>query len=171
MSLLPKVSVYQDQMSTDSANKVGMEELTSREASNVITDILNADWQNWTPTLTWTGTTPLGLTTVAKYTQIGRTVFFQFQTARAATTNLITNSALTISLPVDPSTDAMSIPAEAYQLAYTGSTYTDMQGYIDTTTTGPSSIYHLIKFRNYVARIGGSIAEAIYINGFYPVED
>ena len=40
MSLLPKVSVYQDQMSTDAANKVGMEELTSRQAANVITDIL-----------------------------------------------------------------------------------------------------------------------------------
>ena len=169
MSLLPKVSVYQDQMSTDSANKVGMEELTSRNASNVITDILNAAWQDWTPTLTWTGTVPLGVTTVAKYTQVGATVYFKFQSARAATTNLITNSVLTISLPVDPEEDATVPPIAGLQLKYTSASYTDPGAYIDMTATGPAATTHLVKFRSLDPMLGGSTAYGMYLNGFYQV--
>jgi hypothetical protein len=44
-------------------------------------DALNYNaWQAWTPTITWGGTPPASLTTTARWTQVGKIVYFHFLT-------------------------------------------------------------------------------------------
>jgi hypothetical protein len=162
---LIKVSVYQDQMSTAATNKVGMEELEERNALNAVINVLNAEWTSYTPTLTFNQTSVAGLTTVGKYIQVGSTVFFKVQSVRAATTNLITNTTLQISLPVTPADDDSYPPVNALQLLYTSTAYQDPQAFIDMTSTAEAG--RVICFRKYDPAKGGSMAYAMYINGFY----
>ncbi len=57
-------------------------------------------WQAWTPTLTWTTATPGGTTTtVARYCQVGKIVYFVFY-FYSTDGNGATN--LQVSLPIDP---------------------------------------------------------------------
>jgi len=164
MSILPKVSEYQDQMGTDAATKVGMYELEKRKALNSVIDILNAAWLDWTPTLAWTGTGPLGATAVAKYIQMGSTVLFKYQIVSTVSSGSA-SSGLTISLPVTPKDDDTIPPIKGLQLV-AGATYTNSQPYIDMTTS--TAAERLIRFRNYTATIPGT-AVAHYVQGIYQV--
>jgi hypothetical protein len=155
MSILPKISEYQDGMSTASYNKIGIEELEGRQGLNAAIDVLNAAWISWTPTLAWT--------TVAKYTQVGRNVYFKFQTVIPTESGTATTD-LTVTLPVTPAEDDTYPALSALQL--TNTTYTDPQAYIDMTTGTAASRF--IKFRKYTTTVAGT-GVATYIQGIYQV--
>jgi hypothetical protein len=78
-------------------------------------------WGTYTPTLVWTTATPAALTTVARYCQIGKTVFvkiFLYSADSNAT------SGLTITLPVVPATINARIACAAFeQYGASGTTY------------------------------------------------
>jgi hypothetical protein len=119
---------------------------------------LTAIWQAWTPTLTWTGGTPAGLTTVARYCQIGRTVFFSFQTS-SADSNACTN--LTITLPV-AFTSAMVWSCSAIErYGVAGATYAALSAYADAS----DDLIHFFDFR----AATDAQAVAVFITGFYEV--
>lgn len=83
-------------------------------------------WAAWVPSLTWTGTPPASLTTVARWMKINKTVFFNFYTTSADGNGA---TALTISLPVAPKANGFIIPVTALELQNT--THTDPKAYID----------------------------------------
>jgi len=163
MSNLPKVTVYQDNMSTATANQVGYGELTNRNALNAVVDILDGVWADWRPTLVWTGTTVPVLTTVAKYTQVGSWVNFVYGATSAANTG-VSVTGLTITLPVTPKDINSYIPLDCHQLQ-TGGAYRDAQAYIDVTTDSASE--RLVRFRN-IHPIYTN-AYAMYLAGAYEV--
>ena len=56
-------------------------------------------WAAWSPSLVWTGGTPTGVTTVSRYTKIGRTIFFKLYVI-ATDSQGVTN--LSFSAPATP---------------------------------------------------------------------
>jgi len=170
MGNIPKVSEYFD-MDTASTNKVGFVELTHRQNTNQIADILNGTWANWTPTVAYTGTTVPLQSRVAKYIQIGSTVFFDFMQTGPGNTG-VSVSAMNISLPIEPKTGtARYIPLPGVE--YHGATYQDPMAYIDTIDTGPTGLtgaanaIHMLKFRNFLTIT--TSAYRIEISGRYEV--
>ena len=172
MGLFPKISVYQDDMSTAASNKVGHEELAHREVLNTIVDVMNTTWARWSPTIVYTGTGPhnvgaaSSVTEVAKYMQHGSTVFFQYQCVAGAQSDINCTNVIiplpTTTAPVDDDTYPV-IQALALNSAGTASYY-DPQAYIDMTTAGARHI----KLRDFHKLIGTN-PYAIYMSGFYQV--
>lgn len=78
-------------------------------------------WGTWSPTLVWSTATPASLSTVARYCQIGKTVFFTIylnSTDSNATTNL------TITLPVTAKDNTANVAISGLEIAgAAGTTY------------------------------------------------
>lgn len=115
-------------------------------------------WGAWTPTLTWTGGTPAALTTVARYCQIGRIVFFSFQTS-SADSNACTN--LTISLPVTFTSALVWSCSAIERYGVAGATYAALSAYADAS----DDLIHFFDFRTAT----DAQAVAVFITGFYEV--
>lgn len=167
---IPVLSEYQDAMSTGDSNKWGHTELESRQSSNSVADILNGAWTDWTPTVVYGQTGPSNVgasattTTVAKYMQIGSTVFFKYQCVSGIQSGINVNAA-TITLPVNPKDDDTYPIVNALQLN-TAATYSDVQGYIDMTTGTEASRF--IRFRKFQPQITTG-TYVMYVNGMYEV--
>lgn len=115
------------------------------------------NWVTWTPTLTWSGGTPSTLGTVAKYTQIGKTVFFTFSTASADSNGA---TGLTITLPITP------VNIGAYQV-FSAIEYKGGVGWIDVKgILAPAD--NKILFTNFAPCIDGADV-AVIVSGQYEV--
>jgi hypothetical protein len=66
-------------------------------SDNQLANVTN-QWQTWIPTLTWVTAIPVGVTTIARYKVIGKTVFYKLK-IKATDGNGATG--ITISLPSD----------------------------------------------------------------------
>jgi len=71
------------------------------------------DYAAWAPNLTWATANPAAVTTVARYVQIGKTVFFSVD-VRSADSNATTG--LSFTLPIAPKNNAKANVFTAYQL-------------------------------------------------------
>lgn len=89
-------------------------------------------WTTWSPTLTWGGATPASITTVARYCQIARVVYFSL-TIDSADSNAC--SALTISLPVAPIASMPRVALASYErYGAAGATFIDPLAFINQAT-------------------------------------
>jgi hypothetical protein len=116
-------------------------------------------WATWVPTVTWTGGTPTGVSSSKRYTQIGKTVFFEID-VNATDSQGVT--ALTITVPVTlPGTMA---PVYSGQQGYGAGGATWGNPLPMTTLASPS----LIQFRAFQAATSG---QPVYVRvtGFYEV--
>ncbi len=90
----------------------------THRVTNVAVPTTNGDalshqaWATWTPTLTWGTGTPAGLTIVARWTQIGKVVFFEFY---CTSNDGNAASSLTITLPVAHANNGANINYRALQ--------------------------------------------------------
>jgi hypothetical protein len=116
------------------------------------------NWADWTPTLVWTGGTPSGLTTNARYLRIGNTIFFVFSVA-SADSNACTN--LTISIPVTTAATIVTIVPAYQRYGVAGTTFAAIFGYIDPA----DDLIHFADFHT------GTDNQAVGVNvsGFYEV--
>jgi len=85
-------------------------------------------WADWTPTITWITGTPSGITTVARWVQIGKTVFFRIHIS-SADSNGCTD--VNITLPVMPAnTASYTHVAAREQYGPAGLTYASLSFFI-----------------------------------------
>lgn len=119
-------------------------------------NIIDQDWQSWTPTLTWTGTPPLTPTTVAKYKQIGSTVHFNLS---ITSTDGNGATALTITLPIAPKVNSTTISLNAQEKVNT--TWTNPLAYIVDSGS-------LIQFRSF-STATDNVALEVLVSGSYEV--
>jgi hypothetical protein len=114
-------------------------------------------WGTWTPTLVWGTATPGGLATIARYCQIGKTVYFDLFLSSADSNAC---SSLTATLPVAPKNNS----------ALTSFSGMQFRGGVGVTHPIPynSQGDSLIIFGNFLA---GTDAQVIQVNvaGFYEV--
>jgi hypothetical protein len=165
MGNIPKVGLYMSMADTAASNKVGFEELEHRENTNSIVDILNGTWANWSPTIAYSGTTIPLRSNIAKYIQVGSTVFFDFmQTGPGNTGVSVTDMSFT--LPVEPLTGTSRyIPLSGIE--YHGATYQDPMPYVDTINTGLTAGKRCCRFRNFLSIT--TSAYRIEVSGRYEV--
>ena len=138
---------------------VGIQEDEHRKNTNSLVDILNANWKDWSPTVAYVGTTVPLKSSIAKYTQIGSTVFFDYMQTGGANTG-VTVIDLQVPLPLTPYTGATRHVACEGILLH-GATYSDPKPFIDLTTPGTG--VHCGAFAVTTS------AYAIYISGRYEV--
>jgi hypothetical protein len=119
---------------------------------------LTNTWNTWTPTLTWTTGTPSSITTIARYTIIGNTVFFNIYIS-SADGNAAT--ALKISLPVSPKDNNSLISVTSQQLVDT--TWANRIAYIDDDDGNG------IQFRDF-ATCTDNLAVAVIVTGQYETD-
>ena len=95
-------------------------------------------WDDWTPTITWTGNTPTGVSYVARYILIGDVCYFVLDVdcTTGASTNL-TNMSFT--LPETVSDNNNYIPVTTFH-RYDGSYATTNIAYVDGDT--PNGVKH-----------------------------
>jgi hypothetical protein len=85
-------------------------------------------WGAWTPTLTWATATPASLTTIARYCQIGKTVYF---TVYLNSTDSNATTGLEITLPVTAKDNAANVAIAGFEIAgAAGTTYYNPYPYI-----------------------------------------
>jgi hypothetical protein len=121
--------------------------------------LLDPAWANWTPTLAWGTATPTGITTVARYSRIGRRVFFAIDISSADSKAA---SSLTITLPVVPTTNADRIACAAIEKAgAAGVTYSNPLAYINADGAD-----NKINFYAFTTGTNGQ-AIAILVSGVY----
>jgi len=58
-------------------------------------------WEAWTPTLTWATATPINITTIFNYKQVGKTIFCSF---KVSSTDANGTTYVRMTLPVMPKT-------------------------------------------------------------------
>lgn len=121
-----------------------------------------ASWDDWTPTLTWTGNTPVRVSYVARYQMTGNVVVF---TLDISVTNdsgsAITN--LTVSLPETPVDNNNFIPVWTFSYIASVCSYANV-AYIDGTdnTAGNRKLKHA----SFVS-IDGDATANLYFSGLY----
>ena len=116
-------------------------------------------WADWTPTLSWTGNTPTGVTTVARYLAIGDMRFFTIDIS-CTTGGVGDLTGLEISnLPGGVADNNNEIPVSSYYKS--GASYSDDNiAYIDGD--GGEKIAH-----HDFPTVGTTTAFEIYFRGFY----
>ena len=115
-------------------------------------------WANWSPSYTWTGNTPTGITTVARYITMGNLCLFTLDVnATTAAGSSLTDVAFT--LPETVVDNNNLIPVATY---YTvgGSSANDNIAYVDGNT--PAGVAH-----DTFNSIAQSTAFDLYFRGFY----
>lgn len=132
----------------------------TQKVNDVITKVPDGIWKNWTPVLSWTTATPDNITTVARYTTIGKTCFFHL-TASSADSNGCTG--LSISLPLECAAPANTHFQCCQYSGASGTTYTDPFAYVGN---GVSAGY--IYFRQFAACTNGQVV-AVQMSGFYTI--
>jgi len=137
---------------------LGIQEDEHRKNTNSLVDILNADWQEWSPTVAYVGTTVPLKSSIARYTQIGTRVFFDYMQTGGANTG-VTVTDLQVPLPVSPTGSIRHVACEGILLH--GATYSDPKPFIDLAT--PDTGVHCGAFAVTTS------AYAIYISGHYEV--
>ena len=116
----------------------GAGKVVSKEINEAIAHLyndLNAAWATWSPTLTFTGNTGTSWytgTSVYRYFQLGKTVFFNAYLYAVNGTGSV--NSCTISLPVTPRNSSTMIPVTALNELDTDATWTNIEGYIDLAT-------------------------------------
>jgi len=70
-------------------------------------------WTAWTPAINWTGGTPANITTISRYTQIGKIVFFTVDLI-STDSNGVTDMNMTV--PITPAHNDNQIPVNAIQI-------------------------------------------------------
>lgn len=114
------------------------------------------DWAAWTPTLTWATGTPASVTTYARWSRIGKTIFFMFTTTSADANGC---TGLTVTLPV--ASRATSTFENIPCMQQNDTTWLNPLAYIDTTNS-------LIKFINFATVADGKTV-TIHSEGFYEI--
>ena len=117
-------------------------------------------WSDWSPSYTWTGNTPTGITTVARYMSVGNICIFTLDVnATTAAGSSLTDVAFT--LPETVADNNNLIPVSTY---YTvgGSTANDNIAYVDGTT--PAGVEH-----DTFTSIPQSTAFDLYFRGFFEI--
>lgn len=122
-------------------------------------DAVGQAWAAWTPTLVWSTATPASVTTVARWTQAGRVVFFRVY-VNSADSNGTTG--LTITLPKNCSNQGAYPQFPAVQIyGAAGATYGNPLAYLDEDN-------NLIKFLSFQTATDGQRI-SVRITGFYEV--
>jgi hypothetical protein len=83
-----------------------------RGATGATGTAVTSSWTTWNPTLSWGGANPSGITTIARYTQIGKVVYFNINISSADSNGC---TGLTISLPVIPKNNNNLIPVSSIE--------------------------------------------------------
>lgn len=91
--------------------------------------LIHQAWAAWSPTVVWAGATPASITTVARWTQIGKTVFFSIY-INSTDSNACTG--VTITLPSTPSNTGGYPFVVARQMS-NNATYNTVPFYISQT--------------------------------------
>lgn len=116
-------------------------------------------WAGYSPSLVWGTGTPASITTVARWTKLGKIVFFHIDISSADSNAC---DSLTISLPADPTDNNDRTAVSAIQIAGAGGvTWSNPLGYIDM-----DSASKLIKFGAFTTGTDGQ-AIAIIVSGSY----
>jgi hypothetical protein len=124
-------------------------------------DAVGQAWAAWTPTLVWGTATPDSLIVTARYTQVGKTIFFVFA-CYSADSNAC--SSLTISPPVTPKANDVYSAISSFEVAGAGgATPYNPLAYLDSATP-----VYLFKFFNFTAGTNGQ-AIRVGITGQYEV--
>lgn len=120
------------------------------------------EWKDWTPSITWTGNTPTGVSTVARYIKIRDTVYFTLYVTgtTAATVNL---TDMDTDLPVTALQTNNIIPVE--NVTKVGASYLDTYEAVIDCTSDPKYLKHL----DFPA-IAPSTQFRFYFQGIYEAE-
>ena len=82
---------------------------------------LNEEWSNWTPVFTWVSGTPTGVSAIARYKVIGKTVFVR---VRMTATDSDGITSVSVSLPISPKNLNLESYIPTYRIkGVTGSVY------------------------------------------------
>lgn len=82
----------------------------------VLTGGALAEWDDWTPSYTWTGDQPTGVTTVGRYCKVGDTVWITLQVKGTAGIGATGVTDMTCTLPMTAADTNAYIPIESYSL-------------------------------------------------------
>lgn len=122
-------------------------------------DTIGKAWAAWTITAVWGTATPASVTSVSRWTQAGRVVYFALY-INSTDSNGATS--LTISLPVTPSHPGINTAFTAFQIyGASGTSYIDPLAYLNEATDK-------IQFLNFQAGTDGQRI-AVRVQGFYEV--
>lgn len=136
---------------------MNLNELKINKLNSQLSDMTN-QWQDWTPTLTWSATIPVNVVTKAKYKQIGKTVFF---TIKIDATDGTGTSTLAVSLPILPKINSIFPPITFLQVINTTG-YSIRYGFVrDNGTNNDIRVYH--------STLTAGQPFTFYISGFYEV--
>jgi hypothetical protein len=121
--------------------------------------LTHQSWAGYSPTLVWGTADPATITTVSRWTKLGKIVFFHIDISSADSNAC---SSLTISLPADPNDNNDRTAVSSIQKAGAGgATYSDPLAYIDM-----DSASKLIKFYAFTTGTDGQ-AVAVVVSGSY----
>lgn len=120
---------------------------------------ISSPWGTWTPSLNWGTGIPADAVTLAKYKQVGKTIFFSVKITSTDGNNA---SSLTVTLPVVPKTDNIS-PAVLFQNVVGGGSNTNKNAYIRDNGTNNDIVAVALSATD------GSAYE-VRISGFYEID-
>ena len=116
-------------------------------------------WDDWTPSFTWTGNTPTGVTYVARYIDVGDTCYFTLDVSctTGASGNL---TDMSFTLPETVTDNDNYIPVSSFY-EYDGTPSSNNIAYIDGETPG-DEVEHLS-----FPTLSTSKSLRMYFRGFY----
>lgn len=123
-------------------------------------------WQDWTPT--YTNLTEGNGTTVAKYTQIGKTVFFRFSFTFGSTSSVSNNPSITFPVTINT---GYNIRFQIGDCWFSDATGGDYSGYINQSgvfyTLNTSTTYSLENGIGATTPFTWATGDTITAHGFY----
>jgi hypothetical protein len=118
----------------------------------------NGAWIAWTPTLTWGSSTPIGITTLAKYKKIGKIVWFKL---RISATDGNNATSLSATLPIAPKINNFLEVLPFWELINGSAGQIQMQIRDDGSHNDISSYYFI------TASAGATLV--VTLSGFYEI--
>lgn len=134
----------------------------TKKVNNVINKTPEGEWQNWTPTLTWTTGTPTGavMTNIYRWMKIGKTVFIQF-IFTASDSNGCTGLTFTVPIPTTSNATYQSLQCDVKY-----NTSTAWAKPICSTQPSSSMIYLIDNFPT----VTDGQKVYVYITGYYEID-
>ena len=122
-------------------------------------------WEDWTPSYTWTGNTPTGVSSVARFMMIGTLCYFTLQVSgTTAGVGNLTNMSATLPAIATVVDNNSLVPIESYRDVDGTSARTDNIASIDSVAD-PARLNH-----SSFASIGTGLGFTLYYSGFYETQ-
>ena len=122
-------------------------------------------WEDWSPSYTWTGNTPTGVSTVARFIMVGKVCFFTLQVSgTTGGVGNLTNMQATLPALATVVDNNSLVPVESYRVVTGTPARTDNIASIDSVVD-PARLNH-----SSFATIGTGSAFTLYYAGNYETD-